>query len=101
MQQIRRISIGSATLFGAVLAGVYVFIGALAFYILEVFGLIGEGELLGNFLGLTIGTFIGVLVAGIFAAVVGAIAGFVYAAIYNIVAGITGGIAIDLENTNP
>jgi hypothetical protein len=98
MQQIRRISIGSATLFGAVLAGVYVFIAALAIYILEILGLIGEGELLGNLLGLTVGTFVGVLVAGIFAAAAGAIAGFVYAAIYNIVAGITGGLVIDLEN---
>ena len=100
MQQIRRVSLGSATLFGAVLAGVYVFIAAIALYILEVIGLIGEGELLGSFLGLTVGTFLGAVFAGIFAAAVGAIAGFVYGAVYNIVAGITGGIVIELENTS-
>ena len=98
MKKIRRVSPGSAALFGAVLAGVYVFVIALAIWILEVVGAIGDGGFLGEFLGITVGTFLGALFAGIISGVSGAIAGFVYAVIYNAVAGITGGLAIELRD---
>lgn len=98
MKQIRRISPGSAALFGAVLAGVYVFFAALTIWILEVVGAIGDGGFLGTFLGLTVGTFIAALIAGVIGAVSGAIAGFFYAVVYNIVAGISGGLVIEIHD---
>jgi hypothetical protein len=98
VKQIRRISPGSAALFGAALAGVYVFVVALMIWILEVAGAIGDGGFLGAFLGLTVGTFFGALVAGILAAVSGAIAGFFYAIVYNVVAAITGGLVIEMHD---
>ena len=96
MKRIRRISPGSAALFGAVLAGVYVFFAALVIYLLEIVGAIGQGGFLGTFLGLTVGTFVGVLFAGLVSAVAGAVAGLFYAIVYNIVAGLTGGLEIEL-----
>jgi len=99
MKKIRKINMGSAALFGGVLAGVYVFFGALLIYILEVLGALGEGKFLESFLGLTAGTFIGVVLAGVMAFVAGAVAGFFYALVYNVVANITGGLEIELTDS--
>jgi hypothetical protein len=98
MKKLHSIGVGKATLFGAVLSAVYVFILAVVLWFLQLVGFIGQGKFLESFLGLTVGTFFGAVFAGLLAAVGGAISGLVFALLYNIVAGIMGGLEVELKD---
>ena len=100
MKTIKRINVGSAVVYGAVLAALWIFIFGLYYWILGwIFGAQSWwiDMNLGNWSLYTLTTFGLVFLRAIFAAIGGAIAGLVIALVYNAVAGIMGGIKIHLE----
>jgi hypothetical protein len=100
VKTIKRINVGSAVVYGAVLAALWIFIFGLYYWILcWIFGAQSWwiDMNLGNWSLYTLTTFGLVFLRAIFAAIGGAIAGLVIALVYNAVAGIMGGIKIHLE----
>ena len=100
MKTIKRINVGSAVVYGAVLAALWIFIFGLYYWILGwIFGAQSWwiDMNLGNWSAYTLATFLGIFGRALLAAVGGAFAGLVIALVYNAVAGIMGGIKIHLE----
>jgi hypothetical protein len=100
MKTIKSIKVGSAALYGAVLAAFWTLIFGLVYWILGwIFGAQSwyVNMNLGNWTVYTMGTFIAVIGSALVAAAAGALAGLVVAVVYNAVAGMMGGIKIELE----
>ena len=100
MKAIKSINVGSAALYGAVVAAFWTLIFGLVYWILGwIFGAQSWfiDMNLGNLTVYTMGTFIAVIGRALVSAAVGALAGFIIAVVYNFVARLMGGIKIELE----
>lgn len=100
MRSIKSIDIGSAILYGAVVAALWTLIFGLIAWILG--WLFGSASWwidmnLGNWTAFTLTTFLTVIWRALINALIGALAGLVIALVYNAVAGIMGGMKINLE----
>lgn len=101
MRAIKKIDIGNAVLYGAVLAALWTLVFGILFWLVGwLFG--AQSWIIDMNLGLwteyTFSTFLSVIWRSILNGVGGALAGLVIALVYNIVAGIMGGIKIELED---
>jgi hypothetical protein len=100
MKTIKSVSVGSFTLYGAVVAALWTFIFGLFYWILGwIFGASSWwiDMNLGNWTAYTLTTFGLLFLRAIFAAIGGAIAGAVVGLVYNAVAGMMGGLKINLQ----
>jgi len=100
MRSIKRIDIGSAILYGAILAAFWTFIFGLYYWIIGwIFGAASwlVDMNLGIWTEFTLKTFLSVIWRMLINGLGGAFAGLVVALVYNAVAGIMGGLKIDLE----
>lgn len=100
MKTIRSVDIGSFVLYGAVLAGFWVLVYGIFYWILGwIFGAASWwiDMNIANWTAYTLYTFALVLFRGLLAAVGGALAGLVVALVYNAVAGMMGGLKFYVE----
>jgi hypothetical protein len=100
MKAIKSVNVGSAVLYGAVLAAFWTFVYGLYYWLLGwIFGAQSwwVDMNLGNWSVYTMYSFWGIFVRALLAAAGGALAGLVVAWVYNIVAGMMGGLKINLE----
>ena len=100
MKTIRKIDIGSAVLYGAVLAAFWALVFGIFFWLLGwIFG--AQSWFIDMNLGIwtsyTLRTFLSVIWRMIISAIGGALAGLIVALVYNAVAGVMGGLKIELE----
>ena len=100
MKTLKKIDVGSAALYGAVLVAAWTLVYGIFYWILGwIFGAQAwfiDMDIV-NWTGYTFGTFLGIIWRMLVNALGGALAGLVVALVYNIVAGITGGLKFDLE----
>ena len=100
MKAIRKLDVGTAAVYGAVLFAVITFVYGFVYWVIGwLFGaqswLIDMN--LWNWTTYTFASLLSVLWASLLNALVGALGGLIVALVYNAVAGIMGGIKIDLE----
>jgi hypothetical protein len=100
MKTIKSVNVGSFVLYGAVLAGFWVFVYGLYYWLLGwIFG--AQSWFIDMNLGnLTVYTFYAfglVFLKALLAALGGALAGLVIAVVYNFVAGMMGGLKVNVE----
>ncbi len=100
MKAIKSINVGSAVLYGAILAAFWTLVFGWLYWILG--WIFGATSLwidmnLGNWTVYSMATFIAVIGRALIAAAGGALAGLVVAVVYNIVAGMMGGLKINVE----
>lgn len=100
MKAIRKIDVGTTTLYGAVLFAVITFVYG---FVLWVIGWLFGAQswlidmTLWNWTSYTFASLLSVLWASLLNGLVGALAGLIVALLYNATAGIMGGLKIDLE----
>jgi hypothetical protein len=100
MKSIKSINVGSAVLYGAILAGFWTLVFSVIYWIIGWITGASSAYInmnLGNWTVFTMATFIGAVGRALVAAAVGALAGLVVSLVYNLVAGMMGGIKINLE----
>lgn len=100
MKAIRRVSVSSFVVYGAMLAALWTFIFGLLYWLLGwLFGIQSwwiDMNLL-NWSAYTFTTFLAVIWRSLINAIGGALAGLVVALVYNAVAGAMGGIKVQLD----
>ena len=100
MKTIKKINIGSAVLYGAVLVAFWTLVIGIYYWVLGwIFGAQSwfiDMDLV-NWTGYTVSTFLSVIWRMLINGLGGALAGLIVALVYNAVAGIMGGIKLDVE----
>jgi hypothetical protein len=100
MKTIRRISISSAVLYGAVLFAFWTLVIGLYYWLAGwIFGAQSWfiDMNLANWTGYTLGTLVAIVFRMLVNALGGALAGLVVAVVYNVAAGVMGGIKLEVE----
>lgn len=100
MKTLRKIDVGSAVVYGAVLFAFWTFVIGVAYWILG--WLFGAQSWfidmnLWNWTSYTFSSLLSVLWQSLINALIGALGGLIVALVYNAVAGIMGGIKLELE----
>jgi hypothetical protein len=100
MKSLRKIDVGSAALYGAVLFALWTFVVGFVYWVLG--WLFGSASWfidmnIWNWTTYSFATLLAVVWQSLINGVIGAIGGLIVAVVYNIVAGVTGGLKLDLE----